>query len=559
MSHNPGTATAARPRHPSAFEPLTLVVTVLLSGLGAVIGIVLITSLGVACNTAVIGALVAMLLGRIPVAALSGMRDRHRQNLVQSAVSGATFGAANSLILPISVPFLLGRSDLVWPMLGGAVIGLAVDSWVLYRVFDSRLLPASGAWPPGVAAAQTIEAGDQGGRKAKVLGIGAVAGVAGSLYGLPMSAAGVAFLGNAWALGMFGLGLLIAQYAPALTHTDLYAAYIPHGLMIGAGTVALIQALLLLRTRPDPGPAADTRHDSNGTDSRQAPPGHTFSPDVRTVTEKRLRRGFTEGLALFTAGAALVALLGGITTRMPPIAVAGWILLAGVAALVHQLIVGLAAMHSGWFPAFAVTLIFLLLGLLLHLPPLALALLVGYVAATGPAFADMGYDLKAGWLLRADTRPWLPCEQAGRRQQYLSQLIGFAIALTAVALLWQPLFSQGRLPPLAKVYTATIDTGLGDSTDLLRMFLWAIPGAAIQLIGGTGRQMGVLLATGLLVAAPHAGWLVLAALTVRAAHHTLTRRTGKTAETGDETLVLLGAGLIAGSSLHDITRVRDAL
>lgn len=91
------------------------------------------------------------------------------------------------------------------------------------------------------------------------------------------------------------------------------------------------------------------------------------------------------------------------------------------------------------------------------------------------------------------------------------------------------------------------------------MFLWAIPGAAIQLIGGTGRQMGVLLATGLLVAAPHAGWLVLAALTVRAAHHTLTRRTGKTAETGDEPLVLLGAGLIAGSSLHDITRVRDAL
>ncbi|MGW0315156.1 OPT/YSL family transporter [Streptomyces flavidovirens] len=550
MSDSPETTATTGRWHPSAFEPLTLVVTVLLSGLGAVIGIVLITSLGLACNTAVVGALIAMLIGRIPVAALSGMRDRHRQNLVQSAVSGATFAAANSLILPIAVPFLLGRTDLVWPVLGGAVIGLAVDSWVLYRVFDSRLLPASGAWPPGVAAAQTIEAGDQKGRKAKILGIGAVAGVAGSLCGPPMSAAGVAFLGNAWALGMFGLGLLIAQYAPTLTHTDLHAAYIPHGLMIGAGTVALIQALLLLRTRPDSPRTKAATHDQK-TDA--------FAPGVRTVDERRLRRGFTEGLLLFTAGAALIAFLGGITTRMPPMAVAGWILLAGAAALVHQLIVGLAAMHSGWFPAFAVTLIFLLLGLLLHLPPLALALLVGYVAATGPAFADMGYDLKAGWLLRAGTVPWLPYEQAGRRQQYLSQLIGFAVALTTVALLWQPLFSQGRLPPLAKVYTATIDTGLGDSADLLRMFLWALPGAAIQLIGGTGRQMGILLATGLLVAAPHAGWLVLTALTVRAGHHTLTRRTRSTPKAGDETLVLFGAGLIAGSSLHDITRVRDAL
>ncbi|MEV2255564.1 OPT/YSL family transporter [Streptomyces sp. NPDC050147] len=554
MSESPETTVITGRRHPSAFEPLTLVMTVLLSGLGAVIGIVLITSLGVACNTAVVGALIAMLIGRIPVAALSRMRDRHRQNLVQSAVSGATFAAANSLILPIAVPFLLGRTDLVWPLLGGAVIGLAVDSWVLYRVFDSRLLPASGAWPPGVAAAQTIEAGDKGGRKAKTLGVGAVAGVAGSLCGWPMSAAGVAFLGNAWALGMFGLGLLIAQYAPTLTHTDLHASYIPHGLMIGAGTVALIQALLLLRTRPDPRrvPAATPEQTRERTMD-------AFTPGVRTVGERRLRRGFTEGLVLFTAGAALVALLGGITTSMPAVAVAGWILLAGAAALVHQLIVGLAAMHSGWFPAFAVTLIFLFLGLLLHLPPLALALLVGYVAATGPAFADMGYDLKAGWLLRADTVPWLPYEQAGRRQQYLSQLIGFAVALTAVALLWQPLFSQGRLPPLAKVYTATMHTGLSDSTDLLRMFLWALSGAAIQLIGGTGRQMGVLLATGLLVAAPQAGWLVLTALTVRALHHVVTRRAPSTPKAGDETLVLLGAGLIAGSSLHDIARVRDAL
>lgn len=550
MSGSTGDVSASSQRHPRALEPSTLAVTVLLSPLGAVIGLMLITSLGVACNTAVIGALLAMLLGRLPVASLAGMRDRHRQNLVQSAVSGATFAAANSLIVPVSVPFLLGRADLVWPVLSGAVIGLAVDSWVLYRVFDSRLLPASGTWPPGIAAAETIEAGDQGGRKARILGAGAAVGVAGSLGGLPMSAAGVALLGNMWALGMFGLGLLIAQYAPGLLHTDLSALYVPHGLMIGAGTVALAQALLLLRARHDEHSTADSARDERR--------GQVFAPDVCTVDERRLRRGLSEGLVVFLAGAALVALAGGITTDMSGPAVAGWVLLAGSGALVHQLIVGLAAMHSGWFPAFAVTLIFLLLGLVLHLPPLALALLVGYVAATGPAFADMGYDFKAGWLLRAGAIPWLPYEQAGRRQQYISQIIGFAVALAAVALLWHPLFSQDLVPPLSKVYTATIRAGLDDGGTLLRLGVWGLCGAAVQLLGGPTRQMGVLLATGLLVAAPQAGWLVLSALGVRAAYRARTRRTAATPH-HDDTLVLLGAGLIVGSSLYDVTRLRNAL
>ncbi|MER7623763.1 OPT/YSL family transporter [Streptomyces sp. NPDC126503] len=547
-----GEAAAGPQRHPRALETPTLVVSALLSGLGAVIGLVLITSLGVACNTAVIGALLAMLLGRLPIAALSGMRSRHRQNLVQSAVSGATFAAANSLIVPVSVPFLLGRADLVWPVLGGAVIGLAVDSWVLYRTFDSRLLPASGAWPPGIAAAETIEAGDRGGRKARLLAIGAATGVAGSVCGLPMSAAGVAFLGNMWALGMFGTGLLAAQYAPGLLRIDLAALYIPHGLMIGAGAVALIQALLLLRARRgdhDPaGPARDSRY------------GKVFAAEVRTVDDRHLRRGLRQGLVLFTAGAALVALAGGLAADMSGLALAGWVLFAGTGALVHQLIVGLAAMHSGWFPAFAVTLIFLILGLLLHLPPTALALLVGYVAATGPAFADMGYDLKAGWLLRAEAVPWLPFEHDGRRQQYLAQLIGFTVALTAVALLWHPLFSQGRIPPLSKVYTTTIETGLEDSGTLVRLGAWGLCGAVVQWLGGSQRQLGVLLATGLLVAAPQAGWLVLGALAVRAVHRARIRRGDHLAATHpDDTLVLLGAGLIAGSSLYDVTRLRETL
>jgi NAD(P)-dependent dehydrogenase (short-subunit alcohol dehydrogenase family) len=38
--------------------------------------------------------------------------------------------------------------------------------------------------------------------------------------------------------------------------------------------------------------------------------------------------------------------------------------------------------------------------ILLGLPPIALGLLVGFSASTGPPFADMGYDLRAGYLLR---------------------------------------------------------------------------------------------------------------------------------------------------------------
>ncbi|NED82421.1 OPT family oligopeptide transporter, partial [Streptomyces sp. SID11233] len=115
-----------------------------------------------------------------------------------------------------------------------------------------------------------------------------------------------------------------------------------------------------------------------------------------TVDETALRRSLVRGYALFVAGAVLLAVLGGLVGDMSPAGLVGWVLFAAFAALVHELIVGLAAMQSGWFPSFAVTLIFLILGLLIGIPSVPLALLVGYVSATGPAFADMGYDLKAG-------------------------------------------------------------------------------------------------------------------------------------------------------------------
>ncbi|GAA4615488.1 OPT/YSL family transporter [Saccharopolyspora hordei] len=529
--------TGAEDAHPRAFEPTVLVVTVALSVVGAIIGLHLITTLGISANTSVIGALIAMIIGRVNVAALRGMRSVHRQNLVQSAVSGSTFAAANSLLAPIAVLFAFGRPDLVWPVFAGVAIGLFADSFVLYRLFHSRLLPAQAAWPPGVAAAGTIIAGDEGGRRAAVLAGGAAVGFVGSLFTLPVSAAGVAFLGNLWALAMLGLGLLVGQYGPDWFGVDIGDLYIPHGVMIGAGLVALGQAVHLMFRRRGGGAER-----TGEADPSQRP----------QVDERALRRGVLEGYGLFVLGAAVVALAGGLLAELSVPALVLWVLAAALAAIVHEIIVGLAAMHSGWFPAFAVTLIFLVLALLLRLPPVAVALFVGYTSATGPAFADMGYDLKAGWLLRRGHRPYDAFERSGRFQQYLAALVGFAVATVAVAVCWQSYFGEGLVPPTAKVYATSIHAGLTDPHLVVTLLLWAVPGALVQLLGGPSRQMGVLLATGLLVGTPQACWLVFGALLVRVVYR---RWRGGRAE---EELNLVGAGLIAGDALHATSRVFEA-
>lgn len=534
------------------------VLLVVLSVVGAVIGIDLVAKLGISANTSVVGALIAMLIGRIPLRIMHRMRSVHRQNLAQSAISAATFAAANALLTSAAVPYVFGREDLVWPMLAGAFMGLLIDAWVLYRSFGSRLLPAQGPWPPGTAAAETIKAGDRGGKRAFILAGGTIAGLVGTFFSLPLSAAGVAFLGNIWALLMFGVGLGLREFGPQLFGTDLGTGYVPHGVMVGAGLVALGQAVTVLVRRRDKKARTPSATPAQAQAPEEAPArepaaeGPGPSPDAYTVDEATLRRTLLRGYALFTGGAVVLALLGGLWSEMSVPGLVGWVLFAALAALVHELIVGLAAMQSGWFPSFAVTLIFLILGLVIGIPSVPLALLVGYVSATGPAFADMGYDLKAGWLLRRDHQPWDPYERAGRREQFRASLIGFTVALGVVAVLWQSYFQQDMIPPVAKVFADTVRHGLSDPETMRTMLLWAIPGALIQLLGGTRRQMGVMLATGLLILTPHACLLVLAALAVRVVYRRVR------GERADTELNLVGAGLIAGSSLGDSAQILKA-
>jgi len=533
-------------RHPSLFEPATLALIAILCVFGAIIGMQLLVSLGITANTSLIGALAAMALARVPLAIFARYRSIHVQNLAQSAISSATFGAANSLLLPVGIPWLLGRPDLVLPMLAGAFFAMLLDGYLLYRMFDSRVFPATGAWPPGVAAAEAIKAGDEGGRKAVLMGVGFVTailvgfvkvplawiGFAGSaaMSSIPMSAFGVAFIGNIWALAMFGVGLLLRGYSSQIfggplfetiiPKGDLMAAYIPHGFMIGAGLVALLQVGLLLFRRNEAQRQAEA---ASGT------------------TDAEVKRALGLGTIGYLVIAVFLALVGGLMTDMSIGMLILFVLYAAFAAYVHELIVGLAAMHSGWFPAFAVALITLIIGMLLGFPMPALALLVGFSAATGPAFADMGYDLKAGYLLRGNgVDPAF--EREGRRQQLFAAMFAFVIAGAVVLVSYQSFFDRNLVAPVDKVYAATIKAGVAPGV-AWQLLLWAIPGAILQLIGGPKRQIGVLFATGLLINFPMAGWAVLAGIICRLIWEKLRGADGE----GD--MEVFAAGVIAGDAI----------
>ncbi len=506
-------------KHPSFFEPKTFVVGIALGLLGVIIGLELLTRVGITPNSSIIGAIVAIAVARIPLALFRSFASLPRQNLMQTVISGATFGGANAILLPIGVLWLMGRPELVPIMMLGAFLGLVIDATILYQVFDSKIYPATGLWPAGVATAECLIAGDRGGKRARLLGVGGAVGGIGQLLGYPMDVFGVCWIGNIWALSMFGLGLLVRGYSPDILGVNLDALYVPHGVMIGAGTVALCQILFLVARR--------SPRDSAGRAS--------------SASARAFGRGIGLGFLAFVGAATILALLAGLYAEMSPGMLLGFVLFAALAALVSELIVGISAMHAGWFPAFATSLIFLVLGMIIGFPPLPLAFLVGFTAATGPAFADMGYDLKAGWILRGSGRH-PEFERQGRRQQYFAELVGVGVAAVVILLSYKTYFSNDLFPPVDRVYAATIAAGTSPAlaTSLL---LWAVPGAIVQLIGGPARQLGILFATGLLIYNPVAGWTAVVALAIRAV---LVRRYGKAVQTP---MYVLAGGFIAGSAL----------
>lgn len=528
--------------HPKAWEPTVLILNIVMCILGAIIGLELIVRTGVTPNTSIIGALFAILISRIPIAVLQKYRSVHRQNLIQTAISGATFSAANSLLLPIGVPVVMGRPDLMFPMLIGVFLATCIDATILYKSFDSEMFPAEGAWPPGVAAAESILAVVEKGRKALLLVVGVVIGCVGKVAGLPTDLLGVSWFGDFFAMLALGVGSLVIGvikvngftlslfghdatlvsnlFGASFVSTDLAMInYMPHGIMIGAGAVSLLQCARMLFKKSK---------DGNGAAGK-------FTTSMGT-----LKKTLGWGYVAYLGTAVLLALITGVVSDMNVLSLILWVIFSAFAAIASELIVGISAMYSGWFPGFATALIFLLVGMLLGFPQMPLAVLVGFTAATGPAFSDMAYDLKCGYILRGSgADPEL--EKEGRKQQYYSEMISFAVAFCMVAFLANRYFGQGLFAPVSKTFATTI--AAGTNAEVAKwLFIWAIPGAVIQLIGGK-RQIGILFATGLLVGNIMNGITILVGLLIRLV-------AVKRNKENEQVLNILGAGALAGAAVY---------
>ena len=527
--------------HPKAYAPHILILNIVMSVLGAIIGLELIVRTGVAPNTSIVGALFAIIISRIPIAILKKYQSIHCQNLIQTSISGATFSAANCFLLPIGVPVIMGRMDLMYPMLIGSFLATIIDATILYKTFDSEMFPAEGAWPPGVASAESILAVVQKGKKALLLLAGMGIGIGGKMIGIPTDLLGVSWFGDFAAMAALGVGSIVigiiktngfiidifGTSLPVITDlfgegADLMARpifqYMPHGIMIGAGLISLIQCGRMLLKKSDGNSAAGK-----------------FSSSMANM-KKALGGGYVAYLIV----AVLLAVITGIWSDMSMFQLIIWVIFSAFAAIASELIVGISAMYSGWFPGFATALIFLIVGMLIGVPAIPLGILVAYTSATGPAFSDMAYDLKCGYILRGCGQDQ-ELELEGRKQQYYSEMIGFVVAFVLVAIMAGKYFDQGLFAPVDATFAATIEAGAGAGVAKW-LVIWAIPGAIIQLLGGS-RQVGILFATGLLVGSTINGLTILIALVLR---YVLVKRNKE----NEQTLNILGAGSLAGAALY---------
>lgn len=527
--------------HPKAYAPHILILNIVMSVLGAIIGLELIVRTGVAPNTSIVGALFAIIISRIPIAILKKYQSIHCQNLIQTSISGATFSAANCFLLPIGVPVIMGRMDLMYPMLIGSFLATIIDATILYKTFDSEMFPAEGAWPPGVASAESILAVVQKGKKALLLLAGMGIGIGGKMIGIPTDLLGVSWFGDFAAMAALGVGSIVigiiktngfiidifGTSLPVITDlfgegADLMAQpmfqYMPHGIMIGAGLISLIQCGRMLLKKSDGNSAAGK-----------------FSSSMANM-KKALGGGYVAYLIV----AVLLAVITGIWSDMSMFQLIIWVIFSAFAAIASELIVGISAMYSGWFPGFATALIFLIVGMLIGFPAIPLGILVAYTSATGPAFSDMAYDLNCGYILRGCGQDQ-ELELEGRKQQYYSEMIGFVVAFVLVAIMAGKYFDQGLFAPVDATFAATIEAGAGAGVAKW-LVIWAIPGAIIQLLGGS-RQVGILFATGLLVGSTINGLTILIALVLR---YVLVKRNKE----NEQTLNILGAGSLAGAALY---------
>jgi len=499
---------SAVPPVPRAFEWPALAFYLLLAAVSAAVCAQINLRLGITPNTAVIGVIVAIAIGR---SAWPLFRSPERQVMVETATSAGGFAGANIALVSLAVLYLLDLQRLVLPLVAGISAGMVLDIALAARLFGGRAFPAEGPWPDGEAVGRVIQAGDEGGTLARQLLQGIAAGAIGRFLSWPMAGVGIAFIGNPVALAALAVGLIARGHGSRIGF-DLAGSYLPHGIMIGAGLVQVAQTAWLIwrggrGSLPGEGTGAACVSVSvavSGAAAAVADDGHRDTAPVALAVHA----------LLFMLVAAALAAVGGLWKGMTPGPLAGWIAFAGVAALIHTIIVGYCAMLSGWFPSFAVAIALILVAALLRFPVEALALVAGFILSTGPQFADLGYDLKSGWIIRgrgADPSR----ERAGRAQQVLLQQLGALTGILTVWLVSAAFWRMGLVPPMSRVVAATI--GLAAAPGLAaQLAAGAAFGALVQAAGGGRRAVGLLLATGLLLDNVSYGYALAIALAARA-------------------------------------------
>lgn len=501
-------------------EPGTIIFGSILAVLSGIICMQIVGKVGVSANTSILGAVFAMLFAKIPLASFGKFKHLERQNYIQTIVSGAGFSAANCAFVAVAILFVMGETKAIMPMALGCIFGTVISVYTVGALYDSPLFPAKEAWAPGVATAEVLEAGDEGGDKAKRVIQGIVVGIVGSIFKLPVGAVGIVFIANIVSMLALGIGLLIRGYCAPLTGFDMGATRIPQGFMVGAGIIALIQSVVSIY--------------QSSSKSKTAQAARAEMTEGLTVSGEKTKKALVIALLTHVFGGIFVGVLCGVFTGMAPEKMILWILWTAFASVASMIIIGKAAMYSGWFPGFAVTTIFMTIGVLMGFSPIAVAVLTGYISAVGPCFADMGYDLKTGWIIRGKGKD-AEHEVYGRRQQVLIEILGAVIGIIVVILFADMTLKDGLIPATSIVFSTTAQMG-SDLTLLKELLIWAIPGAIIQILGRK-YMFGVLLATGLLINNPIYGIGVVLAVILRKI-------------IGDEFMNCRDAGLIAGDGLY---------
>ena len=105
-------------------------------------------------------------------------------------------------------------------------------------------------------------------------------------------------------------------------------SYLPHGIMIGAGLVSLVQAALMLFKRSE-----KTKKSQDEMNC--------------SVTMDSMRKTLTTGFLAYLAIALFLALITGIYTEMGIVQLIIWILFAAFAAIASELVVGLSDLLNG--------------------------------------------------------------------------------------------------------------------------------------------------------------------------------------------------------------------